>query len=246
MTRIGSGLALTATAWILKVLLPVAAQARNPAHDMRDALLRRAGDQTATCVYCHAPQGARAEAAQAPRWQSSEPVAFSVYGGKAFDAATFEGGATLLCMSCHDATQAPVVGGSPNDHPVGVRYAGVRGPRSPLPDLQLPRSIDAAPLAHDLGVQARPRARAGSVAGFRAPARGVINDRTVWWVATSPNSARRTRSDLPLFTNEAASTAEGSVPTVECATCHDPHNDKPMFLRVSNDGSRLCLSCHDT
>lgn len=33
---------------------------------------------------------------------------------------------------------------------------------------------------------------------------------------------------------------------VECASCHDPHSCKnPLFLRVSNDRSALCLACHD-
>ena len=33
--------------------------------------------------------------------------------------------------------------------------------------------------------------------------------------------------------------------TVECASCHDPHNDQfPTFLRKSNAGSAVCLTCH--
>lgn len=45
----------------------------------------------------------------------------------------------------------------------------------------------------------------------------------------------------------------GSGPEVECASCHDPHgvasgsagsNFNPTFLRVSNDGSAVCLTCH--
>ena len=33
---------------------------------------------------------------------------------------------------------------------------------------------------------------------------------------------------------------------VECASCHDPHSCKnPLFLRISNDRSALCLACHD-
>ncbi|HSO06820.1 MAG TPA: cytochrome c3 family protein, partial [Pelomicrobium sp.] len=40
---------------------------------------------------------------------------------------------------------------------------------------------------------------------------------------------------------------------VECASCHDPHGVpsggagsvfNPTFLRVSNAGSQLCLTCH--
>jgi predicted CXXCH cytochrome family protein len=32
---------------------------------------------------------------------------------------------------------------------------------------------------------------------------------------------------------------------VQCTSCHDPHrSDTPTFLRKSNDGSALCLTCH--
>lgn len=33
---------------------------------------------------------------------------------------------------------------------------------------------------------------------------------------------------------------------VECASCHNPHdNANSSFLRISNSGSALCLTCHD-
>lgn len=35
--------------------------------------------------------------------------------------------------------------------------------------------------------------------------------------------------------------------TVQCATCHNPHNNTTApFLRVANTGSALCLKCHST
>ncbi len=40
---------------------------------------------------------------------------------------------------------------------------------------------------------------------------------------------------LPLFTND----------NVECATCHSVHDDSNGdFLRMSNNGSAMCLTCH--
>lgn len=47
-----------------------------------------------------------------------------------------------------------------------------------------------------------------------------------------------------------ATPTTGTVPLfadkVECASCHDPHIcDTPLFLRISNDRSALCLACHD-
>ena len=34
---------------------------------------------------------------------------------------------------------------------------------------------------------------------------------------------------------------------VQCASCHDPHGSSgvPKLLRISNEGSALCLTCHD-
>jgi predicted CXXCH cytochrome family protein len=35
------------------------------------------------------------------------------------------------------------------------------------------------------------------------------------------------------------------VGTVECSTCHDPHNnDNLMFLKVTNASSAICVTCH--
>jgi len=51
----------------------------------------------------------------------------------------------------------------------------------------------------------------------------------------------RTKQDIMLFTNNAGVTG----PSVECASCHDPHTpNNGTFLRVSNNQSGLCLSCH--
>jgi predicted CXXCH cytochrome family protein len=39
--------------------------------------------------------------------------------------------------------------------------------------------------------------------------------------------------------------AEDSGYLVECVTCHDPHdNRRGNFLRMTNEGSVLCLTCH--
>jgi len=32
---------------------------------------------------------------------------------------------------------------------------------------------------------------------------------------------------------------------VECASCHSPYSSEPRLLVMSNEGSRLCLTCHD-
>lgn len=50
--------------------------------------------------------------------------------------------------------------------------------------------------------------------------------------ATSP-------SGVKIFCNESR-----TVCTVQCSSCHDPHENVVDLLRVNNTGSRLCFSCH--
>lgn len=55
-------------------------------------------------------------------------------------------------------------------------------------------------------------------------------------VGTSPAG---TSTNMRLY-GETVSTA-----TVECGSCHDPHSDEiPTFMRASNTGSAVCLTCH--
>ncbi|NOX35064.1 MAG: cytochrome C [Deltaproteobacteria bacterium] len=40
----------------------------------------------------------------------------------------------------------------------------------------------------------------------------------------------------------------GGPAKIECSSCHDPHNNGPpneKLLRMSNNGSALCLTCHN-
>jgi len=73
----------------------------------------------------------------------------------------------------------------------------------------------------------------------------TINAQNVWWVdteATTGNNARN-KTDMILYTRAFSDGTTG--PSVECASCHDPHTAAaPTFLRVSNTGSQVCLSCH--
>lgn len=79
---------------------------------------------------------------------------------------------------------------------------------------------------------------------------------------TDFNSTTGTRGSLKFFdsnSNGRADTREvrlydtGDGHEVECASCHDPHGVpsgapgstfNPVFLRVANAGSTLCLTCH--
>ena len=194
-------------------------------------------------------------------------------GTSSMDGATAPvGSVSIACLSCHDGTQAldsvlnepgsgatvaAFNGGSwtsansninlangqfaagsivnlgqdlSNDHPIGVQYGG-GGKTVGAPDA------------------------ATNDPDFNATQSAVINGQTIWWVDTG--GAGRQKTDIQLYTRTEATTAAGpgsptpvaiaggAQPYVECASCHDPHTGTPMFMRVANSGSAVCLACHN-
>jgi predicted CXXCH cytochrome family protein len=165
------------------------------------------------------------------------------------------GSVSLVCLSCHDGTQAmsavinstssgsllragayplqsePMTGAVSSvgtdlrdDHPVGVQYGGggltETAPSAPDPESRLP---------------GRPR-----------PA--VLNEvRYLVGRDEGGGTGTRRKTDLSLYTRTRSDGYTGqsvAEPFVECASCHDPHTDRALFLRISNTRSALCLTCH--
>jgi len=64
--------------------------------------------------------------------------------------------------------------------------------------------------------------------------------------SVSYTDAKNVSTTLKLRTTPTAGTVPLFNDRVECASCHDPHSCiNPLFLRISNDRSALCLACHD-
>jgi hypothetical protein len=114
-----------------------------------------------------------------------------------------------------------------DDHPVGIAYCG-GGPNVATP------------------------AGACADADFTAPTSGTINGTLQFWVDNG--GAGRQKTDFTLYVRNFSG---GDGPSVECASCHDPHLNNVTFLRVpngtanaqgsgksGNPGSRVCLACH--
>jgi predicted CXXCH cytochrome family protein len=111
-----------------------------------------------------------------------------------------------------------------NDHPIGIQYCG-GGPNSTTPTAAC-RDSDFR--------------GAGSGAGDLRSA--TINGGLFWWVDSGTTVGSRDKNDMILFTRSFNGT---DGPSVECATCHDPHQSvNPTFLRLANAGSAVCLACH--
>lgn len=194
------------------------------------------------CIFCHTPtqtpiNAGRSGGLARPIWQPSlsPSHAFVMYddiGRLQFGDKPAVGSQSIACLSCHDANQAFSVMVSDSDHPFGIPYRGFTRGRERLPQEEAAKDDTPSRPAHYLK----------SLDEFRLPSRGTVDNRNVWWVSAGGVSAWRGRADLPLY---ARMSPNGEVPYVECSSCHDPHLPSKLFLRVSNEGSRLCLTCHD-
>lgn len=225
------------------------------------------------CVYCHTPHGADT-AASAPLWNRNIAAGPNYTRYSDLNTATLQGSeapvgsVSLACLSCHDGTQAmDTIINAPgqgtgtftsdpgftiqgkdgglvnnlaligtdlrNDHPISIQYGGG-------------------------GITAdNPTAAPNDSGGYRTPQTAEINTNRVWWLPSVQNGEitlgqPRQRTDIFLYTRTDVSGAVGTPqPTVECGSCHDPHvaTNTPTvevnFMRTSNQGSAVCLSCHN-
>ena len=185
------------------------------------------------------------------------------------------GSVSMACLSCHDGTaavdavlnapgagmgsgqiDAATFGANMSDY---LANAGGTGPFTPVPVIGTDLRND-----HPVSIQ---YAGGGLVAGgtvglqtgfadngFNAAYYDTINGFDAWWVDTAGGTAgQREKTDVILYTRADAINGSGETePFVECASCHDPHNssteivgEQVSFLRVSNQSSDLCLTCHD-
>ena len=235
---------------VLLVVLAVMMVAGLPAHsaDIRATPhnLTKQGltvEADEVCVFCHTPQvtnlpnGLRSTVPVMPAWQPSLPdthsyVLYDDIGRLQFGDRLAVGSQSIACLSCHDANQAFSVQSAESDHPFGIPYRGFSRGRE--------RAI--AEMKKNGDLPSREAKELKALDEFRLPSRGIVDNRVVWWVSASGVSALRTRADLPLYARQVDA---GEVPFVECSSCHDPHISNKLFLRVNNEGSRLCLTCHD-
>lgn len=182
------------------------------------------------CVFCHTPHQAAAANGQDPLWNHrlSTTASYGVYGSDTMNGSPTDiGGAAAgsasvsnLCLSCHDGTVSVAsLYNAPNEAPINDNPANIT-----------------------------------VTAGGNVLASGLITG--------NPNVGTNLTDDHPVnFTyNTALATADGGLRdpattpavsallfanTVQCASCHDPHDaTNAPFLTVSNAGSALCTTCH--
>lgn len=198
-------------------------------------------DASDVCVFCHTPNVSGTPPKRAPLWQNSVGTTstYTIYDdiGRLGLGKTAIGSQSIACLSCHDANQAGGVGKTSSDHPFGVPYRGAIKHHAPVLTEHVRKPF------YDPGNPAIWAQKLVALDDFRDVSQATIEDRTVWWVSMSGLSTRRTRRDLPLYRRNDPGNDQ-DVPFIECSSCHDPHSTNSGFLRVSNEGSQLCLTCH--
>ncbi len=272
-TRLKSILIITATALLLGSNY-AGAGIRGSKHDLSASGTgqTQSGATTEVCVFCHTPHGSNT-GVTAPLWNKTNPTAtytrYSDLGTATLDGSeTTVGSVSLACLSCHDGTQAmdtvinaPGSGG----YNAGGASLGGGGPMTgaPIPmlgtDLRDDHPISIAYAGGGCAAGNDPCNPVGGDTGdedFSDAQHAQINGQNQWWVdvasydstgdATRDGTGTadvREKTDMILYTRDFG----GDGPSVECGSCHDPHEDsaRPVsFLRIANTNSDVCLACH--
>jgi len=192
----------------------------NTDHNLSDAANPYSTTTTdEVCVFCHTPHGA---ATNAPLWNRNYTAGnFTMYSSPTIDmtAAGTPESVSAACLSCHDGTTAfdSLINepGAGLDAIATWTWAGNNGTMANPPS-------DVALLGTDLSND-HPISIAydtGADADFNAIANNYVGS-------------------LPLYPGSVGDNQ------VECGSCHNPHEDiLPNFLRISNAGSAMCVTCH--
>ncbi len=204
--------------------LGLSAQAQSvvgSSHDLSSTGPGAKSNTTQVCVFCHTPH--QTGTSVDPLWNHtmSATASYGIYASSTLDATPTDIGAgtavSNLCMSCHDGTVS-----------VASLY-NKPGNTTVDPTLTAGGNVSAL----------------GIMSGSPLVGTDLSNDHPVNFTY---NAALAT-TDGGLVSPASASSVDGTVPlftgTVQCASCHDPHNNSNgSFLVATNAGSALCLRCH--
>lgn len=179
----------------------------------------QASNQDEVCVFCHTPHQATAANGQDPLWNHtlSAVANYGVYASDTLDATPTDiGGASAGSANVSNLCM------SCHDGTIGV--GSLYNNPAPVPDNAATLLTGAALVGSDL-----------------------TNDHPVNFTYDGTLAT----NDGGLVTPDSSSSvdAAGNVPlfagTVQCASCHDAHdNTQGAFLVVSNAQSGLCTQCH--
>ena len=218
-------------------------------------------NQDRVCAFCHTPHHAASTGGEyLPLWSRAEDtkpfnVAYnsSTINASALQEATSDKaiGPTRLCMSCHDGTIAP-----DQHYGASAGAATLTGDNYSLVGNGAGVGAGAAGLTNDHPVGF------DYVAVGIGPEDGIAPDQaTLDAAANDPSADAWIRNpNAPFLGNpqglkvgDRLYVAANGNAYMTCATCHDVHNKKNVYLGdepinylvlAPQAGSKLCLSCH--
>jgi predicted CXXCH cytochrome family protein len=187
------------------------------------------------CIVCHAPHGT--DPNYAPLWNHTTTTSiFTTYSGYKFSKVGLGGngvpapqpdGPSKMCLSCHDGQTAV--------NQFGGKYQGTTG---------------AAVYFNHGNTMFTPSGTGTSLGGTTNTNGGLNGTHPISFVYNQTLVANDGALNDP---TTQPSGMGGTIQTdfldannkVQCSSCHEPHDPTiSKFLRVSNVGSALCLTCH--
>ncbi|MEC4678689.1 MAG: cytochrome c3 family protein [Nitrospirota bacterium] len=208
-------------------------------------------DYREACVYCHTPHNS---SSAAPLWNRELPKEreYRMYSSPNFDSKTAKApdGISLACLSCHDGTVAvDSVLKPPKFH--AIVDAGVKHRMT----LEGEPGTDSCSKCHNRSEGAYGGVSGAHDATIRYFTKDLRDDHAFSMVYPSLdidpqfNQPMILKADGGRMFANGVQTFEGDK--VQCASCHDIHSPdeknlegRDPFLRTSNRGSALCLTCH--
>jgi predicted CXXCH cytochrome family protein len=210
------------------------------AHDLSG----NTGDNGEICVYCHTPHASNTAMATVPLWNKVAGTAtLTSYSSITLEGtiSAAPGGISLACLSCHDGSQAmDTVVNAPGSGGVNILGAAMGGV-TPLAAMTGFTAVGADDMQNDHPISIVYAGAWGATAAVDQSMNAADWDTgTMYWVELGAGNGVREKTDMILYNDGS------NNPRVECATCHDPHNDdNGTFLRIANAGSNVCFACHN-
>ncbi|MCP4696512.1 MAG: cytochrome c3 family protein [Gammaproteobacteria bacterium] len=207
-------------AGLMGVASPSYALVQGSSHDFSGA--GWSGGYDEICSACHTPHNANMTVSNSPLWDHdlSAVATYDLYKSSTLFAPMVQpDGISKLCLSCHDGT-------------VALDAFGDRTPTAGAMTGDAAIGGDPEELSNDHPVsfqwehnETTPFLPGGAGCSLACHGPGVV----------LPNP-------IAFFDNGV-----GGV-NIECATCHDVHNNTPFqnLLRQTKVGSEICLACHIT
>ncbi|MDH5181097.1 MAG: cytochrome C [Gammaproteobacteria bacterium] len=176
------------------------------------------------CVTCHTPHGSDTTVTEAPLWNHTLTTqTYTLYSSPSLNATVSQpGGASKLCLSCHDGSVAV------------DSFGGVQGPGN-TEFLIGPKAVGADGLSNDHPISF-------TFNSALATADGGLFDPSVKTVTIGSGTKTKTGTIADVML---------SAGQVQCSSCHDVHNNftyaqtGSRLLRVTDAGSAICLVCHN-